>query len=189
MLRNIALKGSAQSVRRARLLRRNMSLPEVLLWQALRGSPNGLKFRPQHPTGPYDLDFYCSDARLAIEVDGEAHERGNRPTRDAARDRWLRDRNVETMRIPAVQILKDLEGAVRGIVAEATARLPLHHPAVPGGPPPRHKLGLPTAGQPAPPPADGWSPSPSKLVPSAAVQPAPPPADGWSPSPSKLGED
>ena len=66
MLKNIAPKGSARSVRRARRLRRTMSLPEILLWQVLRGSPAGLKFRRQHPTGDYDLDFYCGDARLAI---------------------------------------------------------------------------------------------------------------------------
>lgn len=111
-----------------------MSLPEVLLWQVLRSGPTGLKFRRQHPTGPYDLDFYCSDARLAIEVDGEAHERGDRPQRDAARDRWLSDKGIETMRIPAVEVLRDLEGVLQGISAEAIARLPLHHPAQPGGP-------------------------------------------------------
>jgi very-short-patch-repair endonuclease len=139
MLKDIAPKGTARSVRRARRLRRAMSLPEVLLWQALRESPGGLKFRRQHPSGPYALDFYCSDARLAIEVDGQAHERGNRPARDAARDRWLHDKGIETMRIPAAEILKDVEGIVRGIVVQATGRLPLHRPK--GGPPPRDELG------------------------------------------------
>ena len=141
MLKNIAPKGTATSVRRARRLRREMSLPEVLLWQVLRGNPSGLKFRRQHPSGCYDLDFYCSDARLAIEVDGEAHERGDRPARDAARDRWLRDNGIETLRIPAAEVLGNLEGVVSGIVAEAISRLPLHHPAAPGGPPPRASSG------------------------------------------------
>jgi very-short-patch-repair endonuclease len=141
MLKNIAPKGSARSVRRARRLRRDMSLPEVLLWRVLRGRPGGLKFRRQHPTGPYDLDFYCSDARLAIEIDGQAHERGDRPARDAARDRWLHDRGIETLRIPAAEVLGNLEGVLSGIIAEASERLPLHHPAAPGGPPPRDELG------------------------------------------------
>ena len=141
MLKNIAPKGSARSVRQARHLRRNMSLPEVLLWQVLRNSPGGLKFRRQHPTGPYDLDFYCGDARLAVEVDGEAHERGDRPARDAARDQWLQSKGVKTMRVPAAEVLRNLEGVLSGIVAEARARLPLHHPAKPGGPPPPGKLG------------------------------------------------
>jgi hypothetical protein len=38
-------------------------------------------------------------------------------------------------------VLGNLEGVLRGIVAQATARLPLHHPASPGGPPPRGELG------------------------------------------------
>jgi very-short-patch-repair endonuclease len=118
-----------------------MSLPEVLLWRVLRTQPNGLKFRRQHPSGPYDLDFFCSDARLVIEVDGEAHNRGDRPQRDAARDAWLLAAGIETMRIPAAEVLRDLDAVMRGILAEATNRLPLHHPAAPGGPPPRDKLG------------------------------------------------
>lgn len=135
MLRNIAVR----SIRKARRLRREMSLPEVLLWRQLRSRPAGLKFRRQHPTGPYDLDFFCSDARLAIEVDGEAHERGDRPARDAARDLWLQERGIETPRIPAVEVLGNLEGVLRAVVAEAIARLPLHRPS--GGPPPRDELG------------------------------------------------
>ena len=113
-----------------------MSLPEVLLWQALRKRPHGLKFRHEHPTGEFSLDFYCSDARLAIEVDSEAHERGDRPQRDLRRDAWLAACGVATLRVPAVEVLRNLDGVVRGIVAQARSRLPLHHPAAPGGPPP-----------------------------------------------------
>jgi len=118
-----------------------MTLPEVLLWEALRTRPDSLKFRRQHPSGAYTLDFYCSDARLAIEIDGEAHARGEQPTRDDIRDHWFADRGIATMRVSAADVFKDLDVVVRGIVAKAAARLPLHHPAAPGGPPPRDKLG------------------------------------------------
>jgi very-short-patch-repair endonuclease len=118
-----------------------MTLPEVVLWLALRKKPNGLKFRRQHPCGPYILDFFCSDARLAIEIDGEAHSRGDRPKRDLARDAWLFGAGIETLRIPASEVLRDADAILRGITAEAVSRLPLHHPALPGGPPPRDKLG------------------------------------------------
>jgi very-short-patch-repair endonuclease len=114
-----------------------MTLPEVILWQVLRQRPNGLKFRRQHPSGSYVLDFFCADARLAIEVDGEAHSRGDRPTRDAKRDEWLSTAGIATLRVPAVNVLKDVDAVVRWIAAEALARLPLHHPALPDGPPPR----------------------------------------------------
>jgi very-short-patch-repair endonuclease len=129
------LTGPMQTVVRARQLRKEMSLPEVLLWQALRQRPVGLKFRPQHPAGPYVLDFYCASARLAIEVDGEAHNRGGRPAKDDARDRWLARDDVRVLRIPAGLILKDMAAAVAYIVANASPDQPLHQPAA--GPPPR----------------------------------------------------
>lgn len=141
MLRDIAPKGGANSVESARRLRRAMTFPEVLIWRALRGRTNGLKFRRQHPTGRYILDFFCSDARLVIEIDGEAHDRGDRPARDEARDAWLHDNGLEVLRLPARDVVDDLDSTVRMIIERALARLPLHHPAAPGGPPPRGKLG------------------------------------------------
>ena len=63
-----------KTVARARDLRRTMTLPEVLVWQHIRGRRlDGIRFRRQHPIGPYILDFFCEDARLAVEVDGESH--------------------------------------------------------------------------------------------------------------------
>lgn len=118
-----------------------MSLPEVLLWQELRKRPGGLKFRRQHGSGDYVLDFYCSDARLGIEVDGLAHDRGDRPLQDAERDAWFAEAGIATLRISARDVLADLGAAVSYIAGEACLRLPLHHPAAPGGPPPRDKLG------------------------------------------------
>lgn len=141
MFKDIAPKARAGTVQQSRRLRRVMTLPEIVLWQALKARPGALKFRRQHPSGPYTLDFYCSDARLAIEVDGEAHSRGDQPARDADRDQWLAARGIATLRIPAAEVLKDLDAVVHGIVADARARLPLHHPAAPGGSPPRDKLG------------------------------------------------
>ncbi len=76
-----------------------------------------------------------------VEVDGEAHSRGDQPERDAARNEWFERHGLATLRLPAVLVLSDLDAAVRHIVHEASARLPLHHPAAPGGPPPRDKLG------------------------------------------------
>ena len=62
------MRASILTFKRARTLRRKMTLPEVLLWQELRGGRlNGLHFRRQHPVGPYILDFFCAAARLAVE--------------------------------------------------------------------------------------------------------------------------
>ncbi len=106
---------------RARDLRREMSLPEVQLWQALRGEKlGGLKFRRQHPIAPYVLDFYCAGARLAVEIDGESHE--GRGAQDARRDAFLLDQGIRTLRIPARDVLNDLTAVTDHIHREARSR-------------------------------------------------------------------
>lgn len=134
--------GGAATLRRARRLRKDMSLPEVLLWRCLRRRALGPKFRKQHPFAPYVLDFYCAEARLAIEVDGETHDRGDRPERDARRDAFLVARGLRVMRVSAAEILADPETVAEAIVA--TAGRPLHRPA--GGPPPHAQHGEVLAG-------------------------------------------
>jgi very-short-patch-repair endonuclease len=141
LLKDMAPKPKPGGIQRARKLRRNMSLPEVLLWRELRQRPYGLKFRRQHSTGDYVLDFYCNDARLAIEIDGMAHDSPERADRDARRDAWLARHAVETLRVLAAEVLADPTLAADAIVEYARDRLPLHHPAAPGGPPPRDELG------------------------------------------------
>ncbi len=128
------LRGTGASIGVARKLRRKMTLPEVLLWRELRQRPGGFKWRRQHPAGPFVLDFVCLEARLAVEVDGEAHDRGANPRRDEARDEWLMAEGYRTLRIPAREVLHDMEGAVAHILTHCQ---PLHHPPAAGGPPPR----------------------------------------------------
>jgi very-short-patch-repair endonuclease len=139
----IMINGPGTTIRRARSLRRTMSLPEVLLWQELRKRPSGHKFRRQHPAGPYILDFFCAAARLAIEVDGAAHDAPPAIAADARRSHFLRSQGVATLRVPAKAVLADCDAVVRRIANACSERIdrmtrrpvPLHHPA--GGPPPR----------------------------------------------------
>jgi very-short-patch-repair endonuclease len=105
------------TIRRARQLRREMTPPEARLWMALRGrQADGLRFRRQHPIGPFVLDFYCDSAKLAVEVDGFAHVTADRPQRDARRDDWLAARGVRTLRIDARDVRDELDGVVGLIV-------------------------------------------------------------------------
>ncbi|WP_420142483.1 endonuclease domain-containing protein [Sphingomonas sp.] len=115
----------------ARKLRKDMSLPEVLLWQRLRGAQAGAKFRRQHPIGPYVVDFYCGAARLVVEVDGATHD--HRQTADRFRDAFLRENGFEIMRVSAAEVLSDADRVADSIGAAAAN--PLHRPA--DGPPPR----------------------------------------------------
>ncbi len=123
----------------ARKLRRTMSSPEVLLWQRLRGSPDGIRFRRQHPVGPYVVDFYCSAARLVIEVDGAIHDDRARAAADVMREAFLVAQGLQVIRLSAADVLRDVDGIASEVLALAGA--PLHHqpPAMPepGGPPPR----------------------------------------------------
>jgi very-short-patch-repair endonuclease len=127
------LTGPGATVGAARKLRRKMTLPEVLLWRELRKRPAGFKWRRQHPAGPFVLDFVCLEARLAIEIDGEAHDRGANPARDEARDEWLMAQGYSTWRVPAREVLAELEAVVRYAVHLARKCQPLRPPA---GPPP-----------------------------------------------------
>jgi len=94
-----------------------MSLPERVLWGQLRLKRTGLRFRNQHPAGPYVLDFYCYEAKLCVEIDGQSHDFTS--ARDERRDRWLALQGVRTLRVSARDVLRNLDGVVRYIVAEA----------------------------------------------------------------------
>ena len=100
-----------------------MSLPEVLLWRELRLAPDGLRFRKQHAADDYVLDFFCARANLAIEIDGQSHDMGQRPAHDAARDAWLCEKRIDTLRIPARDVLADPRAVAESIVALVRERL------------------------------------------------------------------
>jgi len=135
-----------------------MSLAEIVLWRALRKQQTGFKFRKQHPAGDFSLDFACLKARLAIEVDGEAHDRGTNPARDEARDEWLANQGFRTLRIPAREVLADVNAVVTHILNHCQ---PQSSPARGGGPraqrvveglarSPEQPLHQPSAGPPPP---------------------------------------
>ncbi|MCC6924821.1 MAG: DUF559 domain-containing protein [Novosphingobium sp.] len=110
-----------------------MSLPERLLWQQLRLRPAGLRFRRQHPIGPYIVDFYCSSARMAVEIDGISHDMGDNPARDIERTNFLKENGHRVLRVSAQRVLSDVVGTAEAIAARAEN--PHHRPA--DGPPPR----------------------------------------------------
>ncbi len=129
------LQTPIKQVKRARQLRRQMSLPEVLLWQLFRTRPDGLKFGRQFPIGQITVDFVCLECRLAIEIDGEAHSRGDQPRRDAARDALLRREGFHVVRIAARDVLTDMDAVLRFILSSCEQMGPFHQPTA--GPPPR----------------------------------------------------
>ena len=108
-------KKQARNVAKARQLRKELSLPEVLLWNELRQQTN-VKFRRQHSIEPYYLDFYCAKAKVCVEVDGIAHDMGDRPARDTARHEVIAAEGIEVVRVPAREVLDDPASVAEALV-------------------------------------------------------------------------
>ncbi len=97
-----------------------MTAPEVKLWSLLRGRRP--RFRRQHPVGPYILDFFCPERRLAVEVDGAGHDHPTQAAHDADRGLWLEQRGIRVIRFAAAAVLDDegVEGVLQAIFTPET---------------------------------------------------------------------
>ena len=107
------MRATARSMASARRLRRQLSLPEMLLWRLLRLTRRELRFRKQHAIGPYVADFYCPTAKLVIEIDGATHNQ--RQDADVRRDAYMASLGLKTIRIPAADVLADPDAVADGI--------------------------------------------------------------------------
>ena len=104
----------------ARELRRRATPAERKLWERLRNRRlSGLKFRRQHPLGPYIADFYCASHRLVVELDGGIHAR--RAEEDARRTSCFEAYGYTVLRFRNEEVEKDIEGVLRRIL-EACGR-------------------------------------------------------------------
>jgi very-short-patch-repair endonuclease len=82
-----------------RKLRSNMTPAEAKLWTYLKGKQlEGKKFRRQHSVSRYILDFYCPSSKLAIELDGEAHDSAMAAEYDHERTLFLLATNIRVIR-------------------------------------------------------------------------------------------
>jgi prepilin-type N-terminal cleavage/methylation domain-containing protein len=132
----------------ARRLRNSQTSTEYLLWQILRGRKRyGLKFRRQHPIGPYTVDFYCLELNLVIECDGKGHFTDEGKKYDARRDQWLTEHGYEVVQFTGHQIeyetesmLRCLDQKIQSLTSQKlTNRLQDQEPSPPG--PLSHKNG------------------------------------------------
>ena len=93
------LKQPPKTTRIARNLRVRESWGERLMWSWLRERRFAdYKFRRQHPIKPHILDFFCSEAKLNIEVDGSQHGLPRNHAADAARDAFLKSEGIKVLR-------------------------------------------------------------------------------------------
>jgi very-short-patch-repair endonuclease len=108
-----------ESLNHAREMRRFSTDAEKRLWSALRGRRLvGAKFRRQVWLGRYVADFYCAEARLAVEADGGQHD--EQRDYDAQRDAWLRQEGFRVVRFWNNDVLTNLDGVLASIAQALT---------------------------------------------------------------------
>jgi len=112
------LHGADLSIKdKANVLRRKMTLSELRLWKRLRGNKiGGFHFRRQHPYGIYILDFFCTKANLAIEVDGEIHQFTKEY--DDERNKYLEESGIRVIRFTNSEVEEDIESVIKRIKSE-----------------------------------------------------------------------
>ncbi|MFD0837147.1 endonuclease domain-containing protein [Mariniflexile aquimaris] len=90
----------------ARELRKNSTLPEVLLWQNIKQRGYGVQFHRQVPMLDYIVDFYCHEIGLAIEIDGSSHEQSY--SYDVKRQQALEGYDVTFLRFSNEDVKKNM---------------------------------------------------------------------------------
>ncbi len=92
------------NLERSRELRREMSVSEKVFWDYIRGQKLGFKFRRQHNVENFYLDFYCSQAKVCVEIDGEQH--ADQVDYDKYRDEEMARLGILTLRFPSLEIFE-----------------------------------------------------------------------------------
>ena len=95
---------------RAKSLRKNMTGAEKMLWERLRKKQLGVRFKPQHPIGRFIADFYCHQAKLVIEIDGEIHD--GQKEYDIGRTSEMEDYGMRVLGFKNSEVFEDIEGVV-----------------------------------------------------------------------------
>jgi type I restriction enzyme M protein len=92
-----------------------------LLWELLRDRQLcSAKFRRQHQFGEYICDFFCAEAKLAVECDGSSHDSPERKKHDAKRDAYLKALGLTVLRFSNSQVMT----ATDSVLDEIATHLP-----------------------------------------------------------------
>jgi len=110
----------------ATILRKNMTLAELVLWKKLKDK-NLIKdkFRRQHPTGKFILDFYCHKYKLAIEIDGEIHKTDEMKEYDLNRSSELNKYGITVIRFSNDEVIFNIASVITTIQKIITELAPL----------------------------------------------------------------
>jgi type I site-specific restriction-modification system R (restriction) subunit len=108
--------GFAGLKERAREMRKKQTPAEDMLWELLRNRQlNDAKFRRQHQFGEYVCDFYCAEAKLAVECDGATHQTPEAVSHDKKRDAYLKSQGVTVLRFENRVVRNETEQVLESI--------------------------------------------------------------------------
>lgn len=111
---NKQLTGNAQN------LRKNMTPEERHLWyDFLKNLP--VTINKQKVIGRYIVDFYCAQAKIAVEVDGSQHYSSDGKAYDKERDEYLNRQGIRVLRYTNRDIDKNFDGVCADILANISA--------------------------------------------------------------------
>ncbi len=108
----------------ARTMRKEHTEAEQKLWEVLRNSQLGVKFRRQHPIDAYIVDFVSLQNKLVVEVDGGYHETADQQMYDKERSRVLNEIGFEVIRFSNKAVLEDVFKVKDEIRKLLTERIP-----------------------------------------------------------------
>ncbi|MFY9457874.1 MAG: endonuclease domain-containing protein [Candidatus Spechtbacterales bacterium] len=99
-----------------RILRRKGTPSEAIVWKTLRDRRfNGYKFRRQYSVGKLVLDFYCPEAKLAVEIDGGSHLSEGSKEYDKIREEFVESCGITFLRFSNSEIYADIDKVLHKI--------------------------------------------------------------------------
>jgi very-short-patch-repair endonuclease len=120
--KSMYFKAKPDILEAARILRKNMTIPEKLLWEKLKGKQIcGVRFRRQHPIDIFIADFYCHEVRLVVEIDGEIHNQ--QEEYDDGRSAEMEKFGIKIIRFRNFDVENDIEKVVTEIKSTVNKRL------------------------------------------------------------------
>ena len=118
----MSLEYNKNLIPRAKELRKNATPQENELWyKFLRTYP--IRFQRQKTIGQFIVDFYCHEAKLAIELDGSQHFTPEGITHDEARTAAIETTGVTVLRFTNREIDSQFKAVCAQIDAAVHARL------------------------------------------------------------------
>ncbi len=118
------LKYNPNNKNNARLLRKNMTDAERLIWSRVRRKQIlDVQFYRQKPIENFIVDFYAPKIKLVIEIDGGQHYEPEHLQRDKERDAILTGLGLKVLRFDNHAVMTQLDAVLEFIYQSALKQL------------------------------------------------------------------